>query len=110
MWRRARVASWRQLSWLLPTVARDLRVVVGEDVVQQEDRALDRVQLFEQHEERERERVRLLGVRGRIDRDVLVRQERLREPLADVHLAPCACRSQLVDAQPRDDRRQVCPG
>ena len=42
--------------------------------------------------------------------EVVVRQQRLREPLADVHLAPRARRSQLVDAKPCHDRRQVRPG
>ena len=40
--RRARTASWRQLSSLLPTIAGDLVVAVVEDVVQQEHGALDR--------------------------------------------------------------------
>jgi len=97
----------------LPTVVRpladdlgDLVEAVAEDVVEQEDRALDRVELLEQDEERERERVRLLGVAGRVAPRVVVGEERLREPLAHVDLAARLRRAQVIDAEPRDDRGQ----
>jgi len=39
----------------LPDDRRDLREVVAEHVMQQEDRALDRIQPFQHHQKRERE-------------------------------------------------------
>ena len=70
----------------------DLLEVVVEHVVEEEDRPLDRGQPLEQDEERHRQRVGLLGVRRRVA-GALVGHERLRQPLADVRLAPDARRA-----------------
>ncbi len=99
----------RQLAAVVLALADDLRdlvVAVAEDVVEQEDGPLDRRQLLEQDEERERERVRLLGVVRRIEPRTIVGQKRLGQPLAHVHLAAGPRRAQVIDAEPRHDRRQ----
>ena len=64
----------------------DLVEAVPEDVVEQEDRPLDRAQPLEQEQERHRQRVGLLRLRGRVG-GALVGQQRLGQPLADVRLA-----------------------
>jgi hypothetical protein len=83
---------------------RDLVEAVAEDVVEQEDRALDRRERLEQYEERHRERVRLLDEDGGIIG--IVGHDRLRKPLADVLLVPRERRPELVNAEAGHDRRQ----
>src|SRR3954451_6377581 len=81
----------------------DLRVLVAEHLAQQVGRALDRVQLLQEHEQGERQRVRELGARGRAGGRVL--QQRLRQPRPHVCLAAGARRPQDVDREPRRHRR-----
>ena len=91
----------------LPDRLCDLAIAVAEHVVEQEHRTFDGRQLLEQHEERKREAVCFLGMCSRVVRYCArVREQRLGEPFADVDLAAGARRLQLVDRQPRDDRRQ----
>jgi hypothetical protein len=86
---------------------RDLVVAVGEDVMEQEDRALDRRQPFEQYEEGERERVCLLRVVRRVELGFfVVSQHGLGQPLSHVHLAASPRGTQVVDAEPGHDRRE----
>ena len=106
MKRRARTACCRHVAGVSPDDPADLLEVVVEDVVEEEDRPLDRGQPLEQDEERHRQRVGLLGVRGRVA-GALVGHERLRQPLADVRLAADAGRLEVVDRQAGDDRRQL---
>ena len=101
-WRCARARIWRQFVGALADDPRDVVVGVVEDLAQQEDGALDRRELLEQVQERQRERVRRLGVANR-----LVVDERLGQPLARIDLAADAGRAQLVDREPRRDRREV---
>ena len=63
-WRRARRASWRQFSRRLADDLRDLVVAVVEDVVQQEDRALDRLEALERDQQRHRDRLVVGGARS----------------------------------------------
>jgi hypothetical protein len=84
----------------------DLAVAVVEDVVQQEDRALDRGQPLEHEQERHRDRVGVLHDPGPVRND-RVGQERFRQPRPDVALAPHAGRAQVVDAEAGRDRAQV---
>ena len=84
---------------------RDLVEAVVEHLAQQEDRAFDRREALQEHQEPHRERVGGLGVEG--DVVLLLGQDRLGEPRADVALAPHARGPQVVDAQPRGDGRQV---
>ena len=97
-----------ELAGVLLARADDLRdPVVGlvEHLAQQERRALLGRQALEQHEEGERQRVRDLGLAGGIV--VGARDERLRQPLAHVGLAPDPRRAEVVEREPRDHRRQV---
>ena len=94
------------MSSLLPDDVRDLVVAVVEDIVEQEDGTLDRGEPFEQQQEGHRERVGVLGVLRGI-RAARIGQERLGQPLADVALLAHPGRSQVVDREPRGDRRQV---
>jgi hypothetical protein len=64
---------------------RDLRVVVVEHVVKQQDRALLGREALEQHQHGQRQRVGRLSVPGRII--VAVGDDRLWQPLAHVRLA-----------------------
>ena len=84
---------------------RDLVEAVLEHLAQQEDRALDRGEALEEHQEAHREGVGGLGVAN--DIVLLLGQERLGEPGADVALPSHASRTQVVDAQSRGHRRQV---
>ncbi len=84
---------------------RDLVVLVVEHLAQQEHRALLRRQRLEQDHERERHR---LGLRQRTLRPApVVGDDRLRQPGTDVLLAGRARRLQPIQAQARDDRRQI---
>ena len=94
----SRVASWRTLSSLLPTIDAICGILVVEHVVKQEHGPLLRREALQQGQHRQRERVRGLGVLGGVI--VAVRDDRLGEPLADVLLATGACGAQLVDRQP----------
>ncbi len=89
----------------------DFVVAVAENVVQQEDGPFQRSKPLEQQQERHRERIRLLRMVGWVDHRLsqLARsgQQRLRQPLADVCLAPRPGRPELVDAQPGGDGGQV---
>ncbi len=84
----------------------DLAIAVVEHVVEQEDGPLRGREPLEQQQECHRQRVRLLGVPGRVGR-ALVGEQRLRQPLADVALPAHAGRPQLVDREPGCDRGQV---
>ena len=84
---------------------RDLAVVVVEDLAEQEDGALDRRQALQQDEERHRERVGGLGLRGGVR--LGAGQERFGQPLADVLLAADARGPEVVDAEACHDRREV---
>ena len=97
-----------ELAGVLLARADDLRdPVVGlvEHLAQQERGALLGRQALEQDEEGERQRVGHLGLAGGIV--VGARHERLRQPLADVGLAPDPRRAEVVEREPRDHRRQV---
>jgi hypothetical protein len=83
----------------------DLRVRVVEDLAQQERGPLLGRQALEQHQERQGQRVRHLGLVGRVAATVV--DQRLGQPLAHVALASDPGRSQLVDAQPGDHGREV---
>src|SRR5262249_21919734 len=77
--------SRRELTDVVLTLAddlRDLRVVVVEDVVEEEHRALLRGEALQQHQHCWRQRVGHLSVPGRSI--VAVGDDRLRKPLADV--------------------------
>jgi hypothetical protein len=50
---------------------RDLGVVIVEDVVEEEDRPLDRRECLEEDEERQGERVRRLRMLGRVRKGLL---------------------------------------
>lgn len=82
----------------------DRGVVVGEDVVQQEGRALRRRQALQQGEESERERLGQLGARGRVS--VIVRLERLRQPRPGVCRAPHPLAAQVIEAEAGHHRRE----
>ncbi len=82
--------------------ARHLVVRVVEDLAEEEDGPLDRRELLEQVQERQRERICRLGVHGG-----LVVDDRLRQPLPRVHLPTRACGAQLVDREPRRHRCEV---
>ena len=84
----------------------DLVVGVGEDLAQQERRALDGREPLEQHEEGERERVGQLGLGARVA-GALVGEQRLGQPRPDVLLAPHARGAQVVDRQAGGDGREV---
>jgi hypothetical protein len=77
---------------------RDLREPVAEHVVKQQDGALLGGQALQQHQHGQRQRVGRLGVPGRII--LVVGEDRLGQPLADVALAAGARGAQLVDRQP----------
>ena len=85
--------------------AGDLLVFVVEHFAQQKHRALFGRQRFEQHDERERHRFRERQRSFRLA--PVVGGDRLRQPGADVLLAGRARRLQPVEAQARDDRRQI---
>lgn len=101
--------SRRELAHIVRALADDLGnpwVVVVEHVVEQEHGALLRRQAVQHHQHRRRQRVghlRLLSrmVGGRAD-------GRLRQPLADVSLAPDPRRSQLVDRQTSREGDNEC--
>ena len=77
----------------------DLRVLVAEHLAQQVGRALDRGQPFQEHQQRQRQRIRELGMRGRAARRVL--DQRLRQPGPDIRLATGPRRLEDVDREPR---------
>src|SRR5262249_35099149 len=66
--------------------AADLGVVEVEDLAQQERGPLHRRQAFQQHQERHRQRLGHLRPAGRAGQRA---DDRLRQPGADVALAPC---------------------
>src|SRR5437870_2830301 len=72
----------------------DLRIFVIEDLAEEEDRALDRVQTLEQDEEGDRQTA---GV------TIFIDDERFRQPLSNVLLAPNTRRLKLIDAETSDD-------
>jgi hypothetical protein len=74
----------------------DLRVAVVEDLAQQERGPLLGRQALEQHRERQGQRVRHLGMVGRVAATVV--DQRLGQPFAHVALTSDPTRSQLVDA------------
>src|SRR5215203_6987881 len=76
----------------------DFVVAVAEHVVEQKDRPLDGAEPFQEHEERHRKRVRLLGVRRRV-LTAVVGHERLRQPWPDVGL-PSGARLRRADFRP----------
>ena len=86
----------------------DLRVRVVEHVVQQQHGSLLGREPLQQCQQRHRQRVGRLGVPGRIV--LAVGDDRLRQPLAEVALAPGARRPQLVDRQPRRDGGRIGTG
>ena len=81
----------------------DLRVLVPEHLAQQVGRPLDRGQPLQQHQQRQRQRIRELGARGRAGRRVL--DQRLRQPRPDIRLATGPRRLEDVDREPRHHRR-----
>ena len=82
---------------------RDVVEVELEHLAQQEDRALGRRQPLQQDEECRGQRRRQ---RGRF----LIRfGQRFRQPGTWIHHASPLCAAQMVDAQPRDDGREVRP-
>ena len=82
----------------------DLRMVVFEDLLEQEHRALLRRQLLEEDEERERHGFCALqhGV-GALDFGC---EHGLGQPFADVLLTRGLRRLQAIETEPRDDRRR----
>jgi hypothetical protein len=85
-----------ELAGVLRARGDDLRdPIVGlvEHLVQQERGALLGRQALEQDEEGERQRVCHLGLAG----GIVVGHERLRQPLADVGLAPDPRRAEMVE-------------
>ena len=85
----------------LPDDGRDLLEVEPEHVVQQEHRPFDRRQRLEHHEERDRQRLEVLGLL--LGRRLGVGDDRLREPRPDVALPSHPRRAQVVDREPRRD-------
>jgi hypothetical protein len=85
----------------LPDDVGDLVERVVKDLAEQEGGTLDRGELLEQVEERERERVSGLGVHDR-----LVLHQRLGKPFAGIHLALDARRAEVVDREPRRHGRE----
>ena len=81
----------------------DLLERIAEDVVEEIRRTLERAQLLEQHEERQRQAV------GVLDRGDVVVDHGLGQPGAGVRLAPRPGRVDLVEAEPRHDGDQVGP-
>jgi hypothetical protein len=99
----------RQLAAVVLALAddrRDLVVAVVEDVVEQEDGPLDRRQALEHQQERHRERIRVFDV-ARAVKCAVIGQERLRQPLPDIALAPDPRRAQLVDCKARRDGGEI---
>ena len=96
---RARVTSCREFDLGLLDDVGDLRVLVAEHLAQQVGRALDRGQPLQEHEQRQRQRIRELGMRGRAERRVL--DQRLRQPGPDIRLATGARRLEDIDREPR---------
>ena len=85
----------------LADAPRDLVEVELEHLAQQEDRALDRRQLLEQDEKGRGERRRELG-------GFLIRLgQRFGQPGAGIFHARPLGAAQMVDAQPRDDGREI---
>jgi hypothetical protein len=80
----------------------DLVVAVFEDLPEQEDRPLDRGEALQQHQEGHGQGVGRLGVLGDV-----VGDHRLGQPCPDVALPADPGRAQVIDAEPRGDRRQV---
>ena len=103
--RRARAASCRQFASLLPTIAGDLVVPVAEDVVEQEHRALDRVQPLQHEQEGHRQRVGLLGRPADPPSSSVSSGSGSHCPTYASRRF--ARRAQLVDAQAGDHRGQV---
>jgi hypothetical protein len=89
-----------------PDDLRDPVVGLVEHLAQQERRALLGRQALEHDEEGDRQRVRQLGMVGRVAAALVVDQ-RLGQPFAEVALALDPGRSQLVDAQPGDHGREI---
>jgi hypothetical protein len=83
----------------------DLRVVVVEDVVEQQHGALLRGQGLEQDEEGEGERVGHLDLAGRVLAGWGAEQ-RLWQPIADIGLASNPGRAQLIAGRPVTSRRE----
>jgi len=85
---------------LPPDRGRDLLEVEAEHVMQQEGGALQRRQTFQRHQQRQSDVVVQL---------ILSRfHDRLRQPRADIGLAPAPDRLELVQAQARDHPAQKC--
>lgn len=78
---------------------------VAEDLVQQEDRSLDRRERFHHHEEGHRQRLGELGLLAHPG--ARVGEHGLGKPFTDVQLAPGAGGAQLVDGQAGRDLGQV---
>ena len=87
---------------------RNLGEAEPEHLAQDEDRALERAEPFEQHQGGHRHRVRQLCRPFRVL--VRVGEQRLRKPLPDVLLTTHACRPEDIDRDPRDHRREERPG
>ncbi len=83
--------------------AGDLRVLVAEHLAQQISRPLDRGQPLQEHQQRQRQRIRELRARRRTGRRVL--EQRLRQPWPDIGLAAGPRRPQDVDREPRHHGR-----
>jgi hypothetical protein len=77
---------------------------VVEDVVQEKGGAFDRLELLEEDEEGQRQRV---GQLGALAGPGAIGLQRLRQPRSFVGLAARSGRPQLVDAQSGHDRRQI---
>jgi hypothetical protein len=82
--------------------ARDPRIVEVEDVAEQEDGPLDRIEPLERCQQRQAQLLRLGHHHGRIE----LRDQRLGQPGPDVLDPPALRQVQAVDREPRDYRRQ----
>jgi hypothetical protein len=86
---------------------RDVGIFVVENLPEQKHRPFERGQAFEQHEKRHRNRLPIGNLAQRREqRRAIARDDRLRQPWADVVFALHLRRFQIVDAQMMHDGRQ----
>ncbi len=85
----------------------NLGVVVLEDLAQQEDGSLDGLELLQQHQERQRDRlIRINALLHLCQFRSLRRADRFWQPGTQVLFPLPACEMELIQAQARDNRGQ----